>query len=298
MIEFSNVCKKYKNGTEALKNVSLKIDKGEFVFIVGSSGAGKSTLIKTLLREEAPTSGTVFVNGYNLSRMKRRNIPKFRRSLGVVFQDFRLIPNMSVYDNVAFALRVTNVVRKDIRTRVPYVLKLLGLSDKARCMPEQLSGGEQQRVALARALVNNPAIIIADEPTGNIDPELSFEIVDLLSAINEQAGTTIVMVTHEHELVKYFNKRVITIQDGVLASDSKYGVRSGLFTGKQLLDDYGQTLTNRQKATDYQNSLGKQTTLHFSGSTAANPTQDYDIFSASGYPFGADRQEVAFRRKA
>lgn len=284
MIEFSNVTKRYKNGTEALKNVSLKIEKGEFVFIVGSSGAGKSTLIKTLLREEAPSSGTVFVNGYNLSRMKRRHIPKFRRSLGVVFQDFRLIPNMTVYDNVAFALRVTNVVGKDIRTRVPYVLKLLGLSDKAKCMPDQISGGEQQRVALARALVNNPAIIIADEPTGNIDPELSFEIVDLLSAINEQAGTTIVMVTHEHELVNYFNKRVITIEDGVLISDTTTDAR--LFTGHDLMDDFSRGLSSKQKAID------------FSDSTAASLMQDYNEFESSGYQFGIDSQEMAFGRKA
>lgn len=299
MIEFSNVSKKYKTGTEALKNVSLKIDKGEFVFIVGASGAGKSTLIKTLLREEATSSGAVFVNGYNLNRMKRRHIPKFRRSLGVVFQDFRLIPNMTVYDNVAFALRVTNVVHRDIRTRVPYVLKLLGLSEKAKCMPDQISGGEQQRVALARALVNNPAIIIADEPTGNIDPELSFEIVDLLSAINEQAGTTIVMVTHEHELVNYFSKRVITIENGVLVSDSKEGAHSrGLFTGSDLLEGFGSTLTSKQKAADYNSNLGQGSAIDFSGATAAGLMQEYDDFASSGYQFSIDPQEVALGRKA
>lgn len=282
MIEFSNVSKKYKNGTEALKNVSLKIEKGEFVFVVGSSGAGKSTLIKTLLREEAPSSGTVFVNGYNLGRMKRRHIPKFRRSLGVVFQDFRLIPNMSVYDNVAFALRVTNVVSKEIRMRVPYVLKLLGLASKAKCMPDQISGGEQQRVALARALVNNPSIIIADEPTGNIDPELSFEIVDLLSEINEQCGTTIVMVTHEHELVNYFNKRVIAIEGGIILSDSNNGAASELFTG-DLMEDYSKTLLSRQKAVD------------FSDTTAASLMQDYET---GEYDFELHKQEIAFGRKA
>ena len=285
MIEFSNVSKKYKTGTEALKNVSMRIEKGEFVFVVGSSGAGKSTLIKTLLREEVPTSGTVFVNGFNLNRMKRRHIPKFRRSLGVVFQDFRLIPNMSVYDNVAFSLRVTNVVSKEIRMRVPYTLKLLGLSDKARSMPDQISGGEQQRVALARALVNNPAIIIADEPTGNIDPELSFEIVDLLSAINEQCGTTIVMVTHEHELVNYFNKRVITIEDGQVVSDSINTARTELFTG-DLMEDYSKNLTSKQKAID------------FSGSTASSLMQEYDDFASSGYQFNIDPNEMAFGRKA
>lgn len=251
MIEFAGVSKKYKNGTQALKNISFKVEKGEFVFVVGASGAGKSTIIKTILREEIPTSGLVVVNGYNLSRMKRRHIPKYRRSLGIVFQDFRLIPNMTVYDNVAFSLRVTNVVSKEIRSRVPYCLKLLGLAHKAKAYPEQLSGGEQQRVALARALVNNPSIIIADEPTGNIDPELSFEIVDLLSEINIQCGTTIVMVTHEHELVSYFNKRVITIDDGVLLADTRSGTADYLFTGADLMDGYSKTLSSREKAIDF-----------------------------------------------
>lgn len=218
MIEFSNVSKRYDNGTKALENVSMTIERGEFVFIVGSSGAGKSTLIKLMLREEKPTSGIIHVNGYNLNKIKRRQIPKFRRTLGVVFQDFRLIPYMTAFDNVAFALRVTNVSLRDIRRRVPYVLGLVGLSAKARIIPEKLSGGEQQRVALARALVNNPDLIIADEPTGNIDPELSYEIVELLHEINKK-GTTIVMVTHEHELVSQFNHRVITIENGTVVSD-------------------------------------------------------------------------------
>lgn len=218
MIRFTNVSKTYKNGTMALKDVNLEIQDGEFVFIVGSSGAGKSTLIKMLLHEEVPTSGEVEVNGFKLSKMRRRQIPKFRRSLGVVFQDFRLIPTMNVYDNVAFALRVTDVPTRDIRRRVPYILSLVGLGSKARCMPDQLSGGEQQRVALARALVNNPRLIIADEPTGNIDPELSFEIVDLLNEINK-CGTTVIMVTHEHDLVAQFNRRVITIEEGHVISD-------------------------------------------------------------------------------
>ena len=264
MIEFSNVCKTYKSGKQALKDVSFKIEKGEFVFIVGASGAGKTTLIKTLLREEKASSGAVFVNGHNLGRMKRRHIPKYRRSLGIVFQDFRLIPNMTVHENVAFALRVTNVVSREIRMRVPYVLKLLGLGDRAKSMPDQLSGGEQQRVALARALVNNPAIIIADEPTGNIDPELSFEIVSLLTEINEQAGTTIVMVTHEHDLVNYFNRRVIVIDDGTIVSDSR-DASSELFTS-QILEGFsagnqsGQVAVNYSDATtsglwdDYKNS--------------------------------------------
>ena len=226
MIEFSNVSKRYENGTKALENVSLNIDRGEFVFIVGSSGAGKSTLIKLMLREEKPTSGIIHVNGFNLNKIKRRQIPKFRRTLGVVFQDFRLIPYMTAYDNVAFALRVTNVSSRDIRRRVPYVLGLVGLASKARIVPDKLSGGEQQR-ALARALVNNPDLIIADEPTGNIDPELSFEIVELLHEINKM-GTTIVMVTHEHELVSHFNHRVITIENGTVVSDApEYQEESG-----------------------------------------------------------------------
>ncbi len=223
MIEFKNVSKTYPNGTKALKDVSLKIEDGEFVFMVGASGAGKSTLIKMLLREEAATSGTVMVNGFNLNKMKRRQIPKFRRSLGVVFQDFRLIPNMSVYDNVAFAMRVTNASSRDIRRRVPYILDLVGLPEKAKMMPNQLSGGEQQRVALARALVNNPGLIIADEPTGNIDPALSFQIVDLLNEIN-RCGTTVVMVTHEHDLVSQFDRRVITIDNGMVVSDTDWGI--------------------------------------------------------------------------
>ena len=221
MIEFVNVSKVYKNtGTHALNNFSLSVDRGEFVFVVGPSGAGKSTFIKLMMREEKPSSGEVYVNGQNLVRMKRRKVPYYRRTLGVVFQDFRLIPNMNVYDNVAFALRVTNVSGKEIRSRVPYILGLVGLSHKAMSLPEQLSGGEQQRVALARALVNNPPLIIADEPTGNIDPDLSFEIVDLLSEINK-CGTTIVMVTHEHTLVNEFDHRVITIDEGTVISDDR-----------------------------------------------------------------------------
>lgn len=222
MIEFVNVSKVYKTGTHALNNFNVSIDRGEFVFVVGPSGAGKSTFIKLLMREEKPTSGEIYVNGQNLVKLHRRKVPFFRRTLGVVFQDFRLIPNMNVYDNVAFALRVTNVSGKDTRSRVPYILGLVGLSGKAKSLPEHLSGGEQQRVALARALVNNPSLIIADEPTGNIDPELSFEIVDLLSEINK-CGTTVVMVTHEHNLVAEFNHRVIAIDEGTVISDNKNG---------------------------------------------------------------------------
>ncbi len=222
VIEFKNVSKTYDNGTNALRDVSIKIEDGEFVFIVGSSGAGKSTFLKIIMREQVASSGSVIINNYNLNKIKKRDIPKFRRTMGIVFQDFRLIPNMPVYDNVAFAMRVIGAKEKDIRKRVPYVLSLVGLTSKARQLPTQLSGGEQQRVALARALVNNAGIIIADEPTGNIDPEMSYEIVDLLNHINA-TGTTVVMVTHEHELVRRFNHRVITINQGEVVSDT--GVR-------------------------------------------------------------------------
>ena len=218
IITFKDVSKTYESGTHALHHVSLHVEKGEFVFIVGPSGAGKSTLIKMLLREETPTKGTVLVNGYNLCTMKRRHIPAFRRTIGVVFQDFRLIPTMTVYENVAFALQVTNVSSKYIRRRVPYILDLLGLAKKARSYPPEISGGEQQRVALARALVNNPALIIAEVLTGNIDPELSYEIVELLNEIN-RCGTTIVMVTHEHGLVSHFDHRVIGIEKGRVILD-------------------------------------------------------------------------------
>lgn len=219
MIEFKNVSKTYDNGTAALRDVSITINDGEFVFIVGSSGAGKSTFLKIIMREQVADQGSIIVNDYNLNKMKKREIPKFRRTMGIVFQDFRLIPNMTVFDNVAFAMRVIGAKEKEIRKRVPYVLSLVGLTSKARQLPTQLSGGEQQRVALARALVNNAGIIIADEPTGNIDPEMSYEIVDLLNHINNN-GTTVVMVTHEHELVRRFNHRVITINQGQVVSDT------------------------------------------------------------------------------
>ena len=222
MIEFIDVSKTYESGTDALDHVNLKIRKGEFVFVVGHSGAGKSTLIKLLLREIAPSKGTVKVNGYNLSAMKRREIPAFRRTVGVVFQDFRLIPTKTVYANVAFAMQVTGVSNKYIRRRVPYILDLLGLASKAKCYPNEISGGEQQRVALARALVNNPALLIADEPTGNIDPELSYEIVELLNEIN-RCGTTVVMVTHAQELVEQFDHRVVILDHGRVAADYPAG---------------------------------------------------------------------------
>ncbi len=218
MIDFKNVSKVYDNGTKALHNVNIHIDKGEFVFVVGASGAGKSTFLKLMMREEVPSSGTIVIKGYNLNEMKKKKIPYFRRNMGIVFQDFRLIPTMTVYDNVAFAMRVVGAREKDIRKRVPYVINIVGLSAKARNYPNELSGGEQQRVALARALANNADIIIADEPTGNVDPQMSLEIVELLTRLNE-AGTTVIMVTHAHDLVKRFDKRVITLDGGEVVAD-------------------------------------------------------------------------------
>jgi len=222
VIEFKDVSFTYSNGVDALNNINLRINDGEFAFIVGNSGAGKSTVVKLLLREVAATSGSVFVNGYNLKKIRKSQVPKLRRTIGVVFQDFRLIPSMTVYDNVAFVLRVIDAPRRYIRKRVPYVINLVGLREKARSYPSELSGGEQQRVALARALANDPALIIADEPTGNIDPELSYEIVDLLKEIN-RCGTTVIMVTHEHELVRYFGGRIINLTAGGIAFDDVIG---------------------------------------------------------------------------
>ncbi len=219
MIEFQNVYKSYATDSHALNDVNLHIDDGEFAFIVGASGAGKSTFLKLIMREEVPTSGEVIVNNYRLSRLKRKQVPFFRRTMGIVFQDFRLINTMTVYDNVAFSMRVIGKTKREIRRRVPYVLQLLDLQDKSQRYPMELSGGEQQRVGLARALVNNPALIIADEPTGNVDPQMSHDIVELLSQINEK-GTTILMVTHEHELVHQFDHRVITLEDGHIVSDT------------------------------------------------------------------------------
>ena len=199
MIEFENVSKTYPNGTHALHNVSLKIEKGEFVFIVGPSGAGKSTFLKLIMHEETPSEGKIVINGNDVTRLRRRDVPYLRRHMGIVFQDFRLIEKMTVFDNVAFAMRAVGEGNATIKKRVPYVLDLVGLKDKMKNKPSELSGGEQQRVSLARALVNNPAIIVADEPTGNVDPELSHEILELLTEINSM-GTTVLVVTHEHEL--------------------------------------------------------------------------------------------------
>lgn len=219
MIEFRNVSKVYNNGTEALHNINLKVDKGDFVFIVGSSGAGKSTFLKLITCEERPSSGQIIVDGVDVSRLRKGKIPYVRRKMGMVFQDFRLIDHLTVYDNVAFAMRVVGAPPRTIKKRVPYILSLVGLQHKAKHYPTELSGGERQRVGLARALVNNPSMIIADEPTGNIDPALSFEIVDLLSEINRR-GTTVLMVTHEHSLVKHFHKRIIQIHSGEVVADT------------------------------------------------------------------------------
>ena len=218
MIEFVNVKKSYSVGTKALRGVSMQIEDGEFAFLVGSSGSGKSTIIKLITGELKPTSGSVHVNGYSLERIRKREIPYLRRTVGVVFQDFRLIDKMTVYENVAFAMRVVGAKTQEIRDRVPYVLDLVGLEGKARRHPGELSGGEQQRLAIARALVNNPSTIIADEPTGNLDPARSLEIMTLLQEINN-LGTTMLVVTHEQHLVNQFGNRVITIDEGLISSD-------------------------------------------------------------------------------
>ncbi len=220
MIEFRDVHKRYDTGIEALKGVDIKIEDGEFVFIVGASGAGKSTFLKLITREEVANKGEVVVNNFKLSKLRKRQIPYLRRSMGIVFQDFRLIDTMTVYDNVAFAMRVVGASQKDIRKRIPYVLGLVGLQNKSKAYPMELSGGEQQRVGLARALVNNPSMIVADEPTGNIDPDMSYEIMELLTEINRR-GTTVIIVTHERDLVKAFHRRVIEIRGGLVISDSK-----------------------------------------------------------------------------
>ena len=218
MIEFTDVVKTYDQGNNALNGVSMQIEDGEFCFLVGPSGSGKSTIIKLITGELKPTAGTVHVNGYSLERIRKREIPFLRRTVGVVFQDFRLINKMTVYENVAFAMRVIGAREREIRERVPYVLELVGLSDKEKRHPSELSGGEQQRLAIARALVNNPSMIIADEPTGNLDPQMSFEIMSLLEEINN-LGTTMLVVTHAQNLVESFNKRVISIDNGMIIND-------------------------------------------------------------------------------
>ncbi len=225
MIEVKNACKSYDNQSLALDDVSFTISDGEFVFIVGASGSGKSTLLKLLTKEEELTSGRIIINDTDITRLKKRKIPYLRRTMGIVFQDFRVIEKMTVFENVAFAMHIVGARSRDIRRRVPYVLNLVDLGDKARKKVSELSGGEKQRVGLARALVNNPSMIIADEPTGNIDPSMSYEIVELLSQINK-CGTTVVMVTHDISIVKKFNFRVIEISEGKLKRDTKSEVEN------------------------------------------------------------------------
>ena len=223
MIEFKGVSKIYNSNVKALSDINVKIDSGEFVFLVGPSGSGKSTFIKMLLKEVEPTTGDVIVADKKLSDIKRKQVPYYRRKIGMVFQDFRLIPNLNVYENVAFAMRVVEASPKEIRKRVPTVLSLVGLSHKYKMFPNELSGGEQQRVSLARAIVNNPSVLIADEPTGNLDPETAKEIMDLLKDINS-AGTTIVMATHAKDIVDTMKRRVIAIESGNIVRDDSRGM--------------------------------------------------------------------------
>ncbi len=219
MVNFEHVSMEYKKGGRlALEDINFRADPGEFVFLLGHSGAGKSTLLKLILREILPTEGKVYVNGNDMAALRRRKIPYIRRQMGIIFQDFRLIPSMTVYENVAFAMHVTNIAKKEIDERVPYMLELVHLADKAKCYPDYLSGGEQQRVAVARALVHAPKLVIADEPTGNIDPELSLEMMELLEQVSK-TGITVLVVTHEHELVHRFHQRVVTLNHGRIVSD-------------------------------------------------------------------------------
>lgn len=222
MIRAYNVSKVYENGVVALKNVSFKIDKGDFVFVVGPSGAGKTTLIKLIFKEEEPTEGYLVVAGRNLSRLKRRDVPFYRRKIGVVFQDFRLLPQKTVFENVAFAMEVVEASKKEIHRKVPLVLELVGLLDRQKAFPAELSGGEKQRVALARAIVNNPEIIIADEPTGNLDPDTAWDIIDLLKEINLR-GTTVVVATHASQIVNTMKQRVIALRKGLVVKDQERG---------------------------------------------------------------------------
>jgi cell division transport system ATP-binding protein len=224
MIEFKNVSKVYDNNVTALRDVNVRIERGEFVFLVGPSGAGKSTFIKMLLKEVEPTSGNIVIgDNLDITKLKRGQVPFYRRKIGVVFQDFRLIPTLNVYENVAFAMRVIEAPAKEIRKRVPMMLSLVGLSSKYKSFPHELSGGEQQRVALARAIVNNPSLLIADEPTGNLDPDTAMDIMEILSDIN-RAGTTVVMATHAKDIVDVMKKRVIAVEKGTIARDEVRGV--------------------------------------------------------------------------
>lgn len=240
MIKLEHVSKSYSAGIPALNDVSLNIEEGEFVFVVGDSGSGKSTLIKLLLKELEPTEGTITINGRKLNKIRRRQIPKFRRNIGVVFQDFRLLNDRNIYDNVAFAQKVIGESNRSIKKNVPKLLSMVGLAAKYRSYPRQLSGGEQQRVAIARALINKPKILLADEPTGNLDANNAWEIMKLMEEINEQ-GTTVVVVTHNLEIVKAMNKRVITMQKGVVVDDTAsdhYGKDTSVEQDDDLFDDF------------------------------------------------------------
>lgn len=240
MIKLEHVSKSYSAGIPALNDVSLNIEEGEFVFVVGDSGSGKSTLIKLLLKELEPTEGTITINGRKLNKIRRRQIPKFRRNIGVVFQDFRLLKDRNIYDNVAFAQKVIGESNRSIKKNVPKLLSMVGLAAKYRSYPRQLSGGDQQRVAIARALINKPKILLADEPTGNLDANNAWEIMKLMEEINEQ-GTTVVVVTHNLEIVKAMNKRVITMQKGVVIDDTAsdhYGKDTSVEQDDDLFDDF------------------------------------------------------------
>ena len=222
MIEMFDIWKTYSNGVNALQGINIKINRNEFVYVVGPSGAGKSTFIKLMYREEKPTKGQIFISGFNVDRVKERQIPTIRRNIGVVFQDYRLLPNLTIYENVAFAMEAIEASKQKIKKRVPEVLELVGLQEKLKSFPNQLSGGEQQRVALARALVNSPSIVIADEPTGNLDPDTSWEIMELFEKVNFR-GTTVVMATHNREIVNRMRKRVIAIENGQVVRDEQRG---------------------------------------------------------------------------
>ena len=238
MVRLIDVQKEYDNGTKALKGVNLRIDDGEFVFLVGPSGSGKSTVIKLITAEIAPTEGRLMVNGYNLNNIRPRQVPYMRRTLGIIFQDFRLIEKKTVYDNLAFAMKAVGASNRELRRRIPYVLELVGLEKKGKNYPGELSGGEQQRVAIARALVNNPSMIIADEPTGNLDPQRSLEIMMLLERINE-LGTTVLVVTHEKNLVNRFEKRVVAIENGRVISDETGGYYNVEMVCRRVLSQRG-----------------------------------------------------------
>ena len=281
MIEFKHVSKTYDNGTHALDDVSISIEKGEFVFVVGASGAGKSTFLKLLMREEVPSGGSIHVMDYNLGTLPKRKIPYFRRNMGIVFQDFRLIPTMTVYDNVAFAMRVIGTKENQIRKRVPYVLNLVGLANKARSKPPELSGGEQQRVALARALSNNAEIIVADEPTGNVDPQMSLEIVELLTRLND-GGTTVILVTHAHELVQQFERRVVILEHGRVIYDGNSKQSGEILQSSQghldraYIDSFDPTfaITSENAAANLDASIQK----YANQKAAAETAEDFTVY--------------------